>query len=78
LRAQRWRLQRLPDDRDAAIAGRAGIELRGRRHPTGGTRDRELATVLPPPARTVDNLIALYRASDSFTRLRPATKRGYE
>ena len=58
--------------------GAQAIELRGRRHPTGGTRDRELATVLPPPARTVDNLIALYRASDSFTRLRPATKRGYE
>lgn len=75
LRAQGWHLQRLPDDREAAIA--AAQELNRQLDAARPARVPFIG-IAQPPAKTVDNLIADYRASDSFTRLRPSTKRGYE
>jgi len=84
LRTDGWRMVRLPDDPAAAIAEaeRLNALLDAWR------RGEDMRDVIPPavkaphrirPAiRTVDALIADYRAAEDFTRLRASTRRGYE
>ena len=84
LRAQGWRIVRLPDIRAAAIveAERLNAILDAWRR--GEDTTDQIPPAAKPPHRirpalgTVDALIADYRGAEEFTRLRPTTRRGYE
>lgn len=90
LRAEGWRLRRVPDDWEsftdpvaleaAAIAAAREITARmieGERTRAEYDADNAVVSQRDAGARTVDDLIRAYRASDDFGRLRSSTKKGY-
>lgn len=86
LRQEGWRPERVPlDHGDYADAGALEAAAIARARVLNDRLDRARAAaalaasrpVPPPAARSVADLVAAYRASDSFTRLAATTQRGY-
>jgi hypothetical protein len=78
LRGMGWAPQRLPDDLSLAIAQAEALNLAVDASRTAiAAAAPAKPTQLARDPRSIDALIALYRKSEDWARLAPATRRGY-